>query len=265
VNGENPYDALYRQLDMKNQPFGYSVEYVLWRHRQLKGEIAGYIERPGKILDVGGGMGVMWNFLPGFTQRQDYFNLDCSYEMLKYSPFSNVLAVAEQIPFNEAQFDYVVCSEVLEHVFDKDKVLEECYRVLKPEGLLLLTTPRTNWLRDYKGSIFCIFWVLCRIERKTGIMQGLKRLFSDKRSVDPQVEVPAGVLDIPSDEKWLRQRLEDIGFTVLRQYRSDNHFPFSVGSRQGESRFWRWFSDRFVDPKRFGHCTVVIAVKRAHS
>jgi len=265
MDGENPYDVLYRQINMRDRPFGYSVEYVLWRHRQLKGEIAKYIERPGKILDVGGGTGAMWGFLPDYIQRQDYLNLDCSYEMLKYSPFNNVLAVAEGLPFNEAQFDYVVCSEVLEHVSDKDKVLEECYRVLKPEGLLLLTTPRTNWHRDYRRSIFCIFWVLYLLEKKIEIIRDLRKLLSNKRPVNPPIEVPAGVLDIPSDEKWLRQRLEDIGFTVLRQYRSDNHFPFSLGSRQGESRFWRWFSDRFVDPKKFGHCTVVIAVKSVRS
>lgn len=221
TDDENPYDVLYRQIDMRNRPFGYSAEYVLWRHKQLKGEIAKYIGKPGKILDVGGGTGIMWDFLPDFIQRQDYFNLDCSYEMLKYSPFMNVLAVAERIPFSEAQFDYVVCSEVLEHVADKDKVLEECYRVLKSQGLLLLTTPRTNWLRDYKRSIFGIFWILHKIEKEAGIIQALKKLGLGKRPIAPQIEVPAGVLDIPSDEKMAK--------TTIRRHWIHCTLPVSFG------------------------------------
>jgi hypothetical protein len=31
----------------------------------------------------------------------------------------------------------------------------------------------------------------------------------------------------------------------------------------GESRFWRWFADRFVNPLRFGHCTALICRKRS--
>ncbi len=43
--------------------------------------------------------------------------------------------------FRPASFDAVLCSEVLEHVLEPERVLTGCYRVLRPSGRLLLTTP----------------------------------------------------------------------------------------------------------------------------
>lgn len=45
------------------------------------------------------------------------------------------------IPFDDQYFDSVLCTEVLEHVFDIDHTLEEINRVLKKGGKLLVTCP----------------------------------------------------------------------------------------------------------------------------
>ncbi|HXS35856.1 MAG TPA: methyltransferase domain-containing protein [Flavipsychrobacter sp.] len=45
------------------------------------------------------------------------------------------------IPFDNNFFDSVFSSEVLEHVFNPDEILEEIHRVLKPGGCLMLTCP----------------------------------------------------------------------------------------------------------------------------
>lgn len=44
-------------------------------------------------------------------------------------------------PFNNGEFDSAVCSQVFEHVFHPDEFLAEIFRILKPDGCLLLTTP----------------------------------------------------------------------------------------------------------------------------
>ncbi|GBD51185.1 class I SAM-dependent methyltransferase [Microcystis aeruginosa LEGE 11464] len=49
------------------------------------------------------------------------------------------------IPLPDASFDGVVSFQVLEHIWDLDEYLGECYRLLKPGGWLLLTT-HGNWL-----------------------------------------------------------------------------------------------------------------------
>ena len=45
------------------------------------------------------------------------------------------------IPFVDSFFDYVISNQVLEHVFEPKLFIEEIYRVLKPNGLLLITVP----------------------------------------------------------------------------------------------------------------------------
>jgi SAM-dependent methyltransferase len=47
----------------------------------------------------------------------------------------------KKLPFNNQSFDAIVCFEVFEHVFNVEEVLSEIYRVLKPDGLLLISIP----------------------------------------------------------------------------------------------------------------------------
>lgn len=47
----------------------------------------------------------------------------------------------KKLPFNDASFDAIVCFEVFEHVFNIDEILAEIYRVLKPNGQLLISIP----------------------------------------------------------------------------------------------------------------------------
>ena len=54
------------------------------------------------------------------------------------------VGVGEALPYTDAQFDAVVCVDVLEHVSDLQKVLDETARVLKPGGLFLFDTINRN-------------------------------------------------------------------------------------------------------------------------
>ncbi|MGK5091295.1 class I SAM-dependent methyltransferase [Deltaproteobacteria bacterium TL4] len=45
------------------------------------------------------------------------------------------------LPFEDHAFDCVFSSEVLEHIFNSNEVLDELYRVLKPGGTLFMTVP----------------------------------------------------------------------------------------------------------------------------
>src|SRR6202167_2136406 len=57
---------------------------------------------------------------------------------------------AVHLPFPDATFDRVICSEVLEHIPEDVAAMEELTRVLRPGGTMAITVPRfgpelVNW------------------------------------------------------------------------------------------------------------------------
>jgi 2-polyprenyl-6-hydroxyphenyl methylase / 3-demethylubiquinone-9 3-methyltransferase len=54
------------------------------------------------------------------------------------------VGVGEDLPYDDAAFDAVVCVDVLEHVQDLPRVLAEVARVLRPGGLFLFDTINRN-------------------------------------------------------------------------------------------------------------------------
>lgn len=52
------------------------------------------------------------------------------------------------LPFRDGVFDSVLCTEVLEHVPDPARLVDEAARVLRPGGCLVLTTPQTWGLHE---------------------------------------------------------------------------------------------------------------------
>lgn len=44
-------------------------------------------------------------------------------------------------PFGNKKFDIIVAGEVIEHVYDTDLFLKKIHKILKKDGILLLTTP----------------------------------------------------------------------------------------------------------------------------
>lgn len=53
----------------------------------------------------------------------------------------DALADLERVPFGAGAFDFVLCTETLEHVARPGRVLSELARVLKPGGTLALSVP----------------------------------------------------------------------------------------------------------------------------
>jgi SAM-dependent methyltransferase len=60
----------------------------------------------------------------------------------------DVVADLHDLPLDDRVFDFVLCTEVLEHVADPVRVLGELHRVLRPGGGLLLTVPFVGELHE---------------------------------------------------------------------------------------------------------------------
>ena len=54
------------------------------------------------------------------------------------------VADAARLPFGQGRFDFVWCGETLEHVDDSEAVVKEISRVVKPGGMVVLSTPYKN-------------------------------------------------------------------------------------------------------------------------
>jgi len=50
-----------------------------------------------------------------------------------------------RLSFDTSSFDVVIAGELIEHIYDTDKFLDECNRVLKSGGELIITTPNMGF------------------------------------------------------------------------------------------------------------------------
>lgn len=108
------------------------------------------IKKKVKILDAGCGTG-------GLSQKMMKFGyvaaIDISPVALEFAKKKKISRVfkgsVESIPFKENSFDIVVCLDVLYHrkVKDDIKAFNEFYRILKPNGILILRLPAFELLR----------------------------------------------------------------------------------------------------------------------
>ncbi|MEA3523679.1 MAG: class I SAM-dependent methyltransferase [Campylobacterota bacterium] len=55
--------------------------------------------------------------------------------------------LSEKLPIEDNSVDYIMCQEGIEHIPDQMNVFEEFNRVLKKDGILLMTTPNYSHMR----------------------------------------------------------------------------------------------------------------------
>jgi ubiquinone/menaquinone biosynthesis C-methylase UbiE len=127
-------DPLY--LIYKNHLYNYLV-----RRWTIQGALKGRSFK--QILEVGCGIS------PMAEEARNAVRTDLSWQALSFldgrdakgGGNCSVASSATELSFQERAFDCVICSEVLEHIENDEKALDEIYRVLKPGGEFFLTGP----------------------------------------------------------------------------------------------------------------------------
>lgn len=106
-----------------------------------------YIEPKGKtLLDIGTGKGYLLEIASemGF----EVYGIDVSEYCTKVSKskFGERITMGrfEEVKYNDEMFDVITMTDFIEHISSPHYVLKEVYRILKKNGLILLTTPNSN-------------------------------------------------------------------------------------------------------------------------
>ena len=142
-------------------------------YRDLKAVFDGYaadVRRyasGGRLLDVGCAFGYL---LQRFEGDFETFGLDVSdhaiAEARRRAPASTLRVhnVLDPFPFDDATFDVVTMTDLLEHVPDTPRILAEVARVCRPGAILYVTTPTRNLVRRL------VYWIPDRLEHHTNLL-----------------------------------------------------------------------------------------------
>lgn len=113
-----------------------------------------------KILDLGCSDGVISEKIKNITQST-VVGVDNAKERYFLAREKGIEVIEgdvnQRLPFADDSFDLVFAGEIIEHVISPDDFLTEVRRVLRPNGIFVLTTPN---LASWHNRIFLLFGIL---------------------------------------------------------------------------------------------------------
>lgn len=114
-----------------------------------------------KLLDIGCSYGYYTRFY--LNKCKEVYGIDPNEDLIKiakkrYPRIKFKIGDAEKIPFKDDYFDVILLSDVLEHVNDEEKAINEVYRVLKNNGVIIITVPHKGLFRfmDVDNYSWCV-------------------------------------------------------------------------------------------------------------
>lgn len=90
----------------------------------------------GRLLDIGCGNKPYEKMFDG--KISEYVGCDI---VQSSNQRAEIICPATQIPADDATFDTVLCTQVIEHVADHRALLHEAFRLLRSDGVLILSGP----------------------------------------------------------------------------------------------------------------------------
>jgi len=129
-------------------------------------------KKKGNFLDIGCAFGY---YLKEASKTFNVFGVDASEYAIKKArknldcPKENLIACnAENLPFKNNFFDVIISIHSIEHIKNYKKVLKECNRTLKKDGILVLDIPTKlfefpHFLNPTKKTVFSINQFLKKI------------------------------------------------------------------------------------------------------
>lgn len=126
----------------------------------------------------------------------------------KFGSLSLVTDDIMQSQLDSEAFGFVLCSEVIEHVEYPDRAIKTLYRILKPGGIALVTTPQKYSLLE----------LCCKVAFLPGIIQMVRYIYRE-----PVLET--GHISLKTS-KELEMLLLTSGFEILNSEKFGLYIPF---------------------------------------
>jgi SAM-dependent methyltransferase len=113
------------------------MRYHMYRvDKFMRGVAEKYNVRGKKILDIG----AQKSPYKKYFDKVDYYSQDIVQNSEQSVDFVGDINEG-LIAIKDSSFDYIICTQVLEHIKQPKKAFEEFHRILKPGGRLFLTAP----------------------------------------------------------------------------------------------------------------------------
>ena len=141
-----------------------------------------FVPENASILDAGCGDGEMLKRLKDEKNLQLPIGIDIRKNMSSNYTISLIRGDVERLPFKNNYFDCIISTAVLEHLPHPGKAIREFKRILKPNALLIITTPNPFY------SSFADIGALLKLKYKEGLetkisIENLKKMLDTDFSI----------------------------------------------------------------------------------
>ena len=145
-----------KKLDFTGERFTPECVREIWYEHYHRYAFACHLVKNKTVLDAACGEGYGSNILA--TEAKNVTGLDIDFESINHATsrynkenLSFVQGSCTELPFEAQSFDVIVSFETLEHLKEQSQMLSEFKRVLKSDGLLIISTPDKKHYSDATG------------------------------------------------------------------------------------------------------------------
>lgn len=144
------------EYSYKNSNLGHHHAYLIKPLMEMINEAvytSPYNQQKHRILDIGCGNGSLTNFI--LQQGYEVVGIEESESGIKlasdnYPDCQFIQGSIYDLPYKklEEKFDIVISLEVIEHLFYPKELVRAAKKILKPNGILIITTPYHGYLKN---------------------------------------------------------------------------------------------------------------------
>lgn len=188
-------------------------------YNNIRAEIAEYIRKNNNyVLDVGCGAGNFGKYLKQTGRAVDVTGIEINETAAVQAETKldkvfcidlNLSSIDSALKnYNKSSFDYIVCADVLEHLIDPWKILQELVEYLKPGGHIVISIPN---VRHWSVLLPLIFYGHWRYVEE-GIMDRTHLRFFTRKSAFELVQDSG--LQVTKVDSIVYRKIDKIGIPV---------------------------------------------------